>query len=296
MQDVLIRLENAWGWAEVSVWGAQVLRAVPHGGTDLLWQTDAEFLDKARAAGKALRAGIPLCWPWFLGHPGGVPGAPSHGLGRILSWEVVAEPRGGAPEAEVCLRTEVDMTPWGTPTMLAAEVRIALLARGIGVRLTTRNVGGRGGAVPIGITQSLHTYVRVGALAEVRLHGLAGMPNRHVQTREALPPVADAWALEGLVDRVFSWDEPTTGTVRVHDASLGRVVAVAGGLEIAVQPEGGDVVVFNPGPEKAKSLDMQPEHYANFVCVETASIVRPVVLGPGEACSLWTEITQEAWV
>jgi glucose-6-phosphate 1-epimerase len=287
MHGELMRLENAWGWAEVSPWGAQVLRAVPHGGTDLLWQTDGVFLNSARAAGKALRAGIPLCWPWFLGHPEGMPGAPSHGLGRILDWEVVD----GRQAEMVQLRCAVDMTPWGVPTTLQAQVRIALLADGVSVRLTTRNVG----AAPMRLTQALHTYVRVGEVADVRLLGLAGLPNRHVLTGEIMAPVGDALQIEGQVERVFSWTRPV-GTVRVQDARLRRTVTVAGGL---VRPggvlEGGDVVVFNPGLEKAKGLDMRPEHYANFVCVETANIGRPVVVGPGEACDIWTAVTERIY-
>src|ERR1700743_2963538 len=45
------------------------------------------------AAGKAIRGGVPLVFPWFADRTGGLPG-PAHGFARTMEWGVVA---GGGP-------------------------------------------------------------------------------------------------------------------------------------------------------------------------------------------------------
>ena len=40
-------------------------------------------------AGKAIRGGVPLVFPWFAERKGGLPGG-MHGFARTLPWEVVA--------------------------------------------------------------------------------------------------------------------------------------------------------------------------------------------------------------
>lgn len=44
------------------------------------------------AAGKAIRGGVPLVFPWFADRTGGLPG-PAHGFARTMEWEVVAAER-----------------------------------------------------------------------------------------------------------------------------------------------------------------------------------------------------------
>ena len=44
-------------------------------------------------AGKPLRGGVPICFPWF-GPKAGAPDAPLHGFARILPWSVDAVTRG----------------------------------------------------------------------------------------------------------------------------------------------------------------------------------------------------------
>ena len=53
-----------------------------------------------------------------------------------------------------------------------------------------------------------------------------------------------------------------------------------------------DVVVWNPGPEKAARLsDMEETGYRRMVCIEAAIVGSPVKLSPGETWQGFQQIT-----
>ena len=74
--------------------------------------------------------------------------------------------------------------------------------------------------------------------------------------------------------------------IRWLTANAAKALGVAdqvGTLEAGKQA---DVVVWNPGPAKAKAMtDLPDDDWTRFLCIEAASIGRPVVLGPGQQ---WT--------
>ena len=70
--------------AEIYLHGAHVTSFVSRAGGELLWLSpDAVF-----KPGKAIRGGIPLCWPWFAGHPTDAD-KPTHGFARNVQWQVL---------------------------------------------------------------------------------------------------------------------------------------------------------------------------------------------------------------
>src|SRR5688500_18327006 len=85
---MIITLQNARGTATIDPYGGQVMSYVPAGGEELLWRTTDAMLDAAKTGGKALRGGVPICWPWFGPHPADQ-AAPVHGLARVATWRLV---------------------------------------------------------------------------------------------------------------------------------------------------------------------------------------------------------------
>jgi len=72
--------------AKVSLYGGQVLSFKPTGHKDVLWLSeDAHYLE-----GKAIRGGIPLCWPWFGANDKQSPNQQTgnHGFARQLPWQI----------------------------------------------------------------------------------------------------------------------------------------------------------------------------------------------------------------
>ena len=69
--------------ASVTLHGAQVLSYVPEGQDEVLWLSSAARI----VPGKAIRGGIPVCWPWFGPHPSDA-SKPAHGFVRTQAWRV----------------------------------------------------------------------------------------------------------------------------------------------------------------------------------------------------------------
>lgn len=66
--------------ASLCLQGAHLTSWKPEGHEDCLFLSP----NAAFVPGKAIRGGIPVCWPWF----GPRKGAPSHGIARISEWRL----------------------------------------------------------------------------------------------------------------------------------------------------------------------------------------------------------------
>ncbi len=260
----MITLESRHGIATIDRYGGQVMSYRPAAGIDVLWQTTDAMLDAARNAGKALRGGVPVCWPWFGPHPNDK-GAPVHGLARIAIWTEVES----GPEHAV-LAFSTDGSNPAFPYAAGALLTVRLSA-GLAVELTTTNHG----PTPFRLTQGLHTYLRVGDVGGVTILGLEkATSNRGDSSSE---PVT----IQGEVDRIYS---PVTGSLRVVDPELRRV--------ITVQNAGcSEAVVWNPGADKA---DMPAGGYRQMLCVEPANARDAPVLAPGQTYTISTRLDVSA--
>jgi glucose-6-phosphate 1-epimerase len=78
----LLQISSPLAQATISLLGAQVLHFQGAGEAPMLWQG----VPQSFAPGKALRSGVPICWPWFSNHP--EPGYPAHGFARNSVWEL----------------------------------------------------------------------------------------------------------------------------------------------------------------------------------------------------------------
>ena len=71
----IVKITNPHAEAKIALAGGHIMSYIPNGGSELFWmssKSDWEY-------GKAIRGGIPVCWPWF----GDVPGESNkHGFVR----------------------------------------------------------------------------------------------------------------------------------------------------------------------------------------------------------------------
>src|SRR5262245_2471657 len=79
-----LRVSNAHGEAEVYLHGAHVTAWAPAGHAPVIWLSR----DSAFAAGKPIRGGVPICFPWFAAHATDKT-APGHGYARLEDWALV---------------------------------------------------------------------------------------------------------------------------------------------------------------------------------------------------------------
>jgi glucose-6-phosphate 1-epimerase len=67
----------------IALHGAQVLGFAPRDDREWLWVSDKALFQ----VGKALRGGIPICFPWFGPHASGGD-FPAHGFARTWLWRL----------------------------------------------------------------------------------------------------------------------------------------------------------------------------------------------------------------
>ena len=79
----LVVVQNKHASAKIALHGAHVIDYTPTGEQPVIF-TSTEAIYKE---GEAIRGGIPVCWPWFSGHPND-PSLPSHGFARKAFWQL----------------------------------------------------------------------------------------------------------------------------------------------------------------------------------------------------------------
>ncbi len=151
-----------------------------HGGQVLSWitadQTEHLFLSSAATAVKAIRGGIPICFPQFAA----LGPLPKHGYARTAAWRH----RGGG-------RFVLDVQPgqWSgfDDKACALVLDVSLGPATLTVSLTIDNVG----PSDFTFTGALHTYLRVADVGLARVDGLTEQPiSFGTEVDLAIPSVA----------------------------------------------------------------------------------------------------------
>jgi glucose-6-phosphate 1-epimerase len=218
------------------------------------------------APGKALRGGIPICWPQFsdIG-PGAV-----HGYARSSNWEFTSQEV--TPDFTSATFTLVH--PDSAAEAFRNSVVMYVVKVG-GERLSVSlKVDNKNTDQPITFTTALHSYFKVSDISAVSLRGsLDGVEWADNLEQRAVKPAAPISIIDKEIDRIY---RGTAGRpVVIQDAQAGLEISVtAASLD--------DTVLWNPWIEKNKRLsDLDDEGYKRFVCVESAAIKDAVVVPPG---------------
>ena len=259
-------LVSRFGACEVSLYGGQVLSYRPTGHGPVL------FLSKAAVyePGKAIRGGIPLCWPWF--GPGPAPALPSHGFARLQQWDIGGtEYSNDATELRLSLG-DSDLTRRLWPFAFELRLRVCLDQK-LSLALTTVNRDRQ----PFTFTQAFHPYLRVRNVMDVAVHGLDQAAFADALTGQT-GTHAGALNIRAETDRLFT---PAAPACVLHDAGLGRALAMtfSGARRL---------MVWNPWVEKSRALnDLGDDEYTRLLCLEPANAADDAVtLAPGESHTL----------
>jgi len=273
-----IEINNASAHATISTYSGQVLSYRPKSQKeDLLFVSDKAYY----AEGKAIKGGIPVCWPWFGADPDEL-GRPAHGFVRNRQWEVTGTESLADGSTRVILGlVDSDDTReiWPHPFSLSIEITVGDSLR---VALITRNTGDDA----ITISQALHTYFNVGDIARVQVTGLdqaryLDKVDHFAQKTQSGPVVIDA-----EVDRIYTG---VGGDLLIEDGSLARRIRIASsGCSAAV--------VWNPWIDIARSMgDLGDDDYQRMLCVETANAgPETAEIAAGDEYRLQAEYTIES--
>jgi glucose-6-phosphate 1-epimerase len=277
MQPVILGNAGLTGWkiatphcrALISSQGAQVLEFQAVGKRPLLWLSEAAVYQP----GRAIRGGIPLCFPWFGPAPDGA--GPAHGFARQLAWELTqAENR---PDA-LHLQFHLGASP-ATRALWPHDFEATLgltLGRVLQLQLAVSNTG----ATPFSFTFAFHSYFPVSDIARAQVDGLDGTP-----WRDQRDPARTQHIQQGLVN--FAGE---TDRLHLHATGEYCLLDAAGGQAIRLSaPACRSAIVWNPGPEKAARLgDMAPDAWRGMACVECGNVDSDAVTLPPGAAKLFT--------
>jgi len=260
----VVELATPASTCTIALHGGQVLSFTPRGDRDWLWVSErASF-----AVGKALRGGIPICFPWFGPHASR-PDLPAHGFARTRPWRVSQIRTVDAAR----VRAELELASDADTLRVFPHAFTARLAVTAGDALELAFEVTNTGDAPWAFEVALHTYVAVTAASAVAVDGLGGsafvdkVAGGSLRRQDGTPI-----RFEGEVDRVYDSGAPVT----IIDPGRARPIRVESGGAAST-------IVWNPGPSKTATLaDMAPDGFDGFVCVETGNVGdRRVTLAPG---------------
>jgi len=260
----VVRVSTEAATAEVYLHGAQVTSWKPTGAGEVLFvSAQSLFVD-----GKAIRGGIPICFPWFRGKADDAK-APAHGVVRTKEWELTGIAQEG-DEVTVTLATESDEASrkWW-PHEFRAEYRVRV-GKELGLALTVTNTGG----TAMRFEEALHTYHRVGDAEQLRVTGLDGTAYLDNMDGNREKRQAGDVIFTAPTDNAYL---NTTGALEVVDPVLRRRIRTEKGNSLTT-------VVWNPWREGAKALaDLGDDEWREMACVEASNIISYAVeLDAGE--------------
>ncbi|MBK1882890.1 D-hexose-6-phosphate mutarotase [Luteolibacter pohnpeiensis] len=242
---VIYEIDHPACKAKVARHGAHLMEWQPTGEDPVIYLSpDAVFHE-----GKAIRGGIPICWPWFGPHPTDS-SKPAHGIARTRFWTF-----DDATESETGVRLffsleddEATRELWPFPFRYELEI---FVGSELEIRLTTCNRSEQ----PMPVSGAIHAYF---ATTDSRLAHVTGLYLKS--------PLH--------IDREVEAFFPT----------LEGAVLMEGNREVQVEQTGlSATMIWNPWIEKAASFqDLPDEDYLRFICIEPM-IANPdaVIISPG---------------
>jgi glucose-6-phosphate 1-epimerase len=249
--------------------GAHVAAWEPAGHGPVIWMSENALY----APGKALRGGIPICFPWFGAHPEHKQ-YPAHGFARTrnFSYEGARRTADGGSQLELLLQNDAQ-TQTLFPYAFAARLRVAF-GKTLGLELAVSNTSQQS----FSFEEALHSYFCVADVEQASVLGLQGASYADkVQGMARFTESASELRLSAETDRVYD----STATCTIRDLKAGRALRIEKAGSAAT-------VVWNPWAEKAAQMsDLGADAWPRMLCVESANVgTSRILLGPGESHSL----------
>ena len=251
--------------ARVALHGAHVMSWCPTGHEEVLYLSP----EAVYREGKAIRGGIPICWPWFNAHPSD-PDLPSHGLVRNQFWELEST---DADDEGVLAKLRRTTEHW----TVVATIR---MASSLEVAIESTNLGDD----QLLVSGALHSYFRVGDVRQITIKGLEDAAYLDTVGQHTNRHQTGVIEIDREVDRYYD----SSAAVRLEDPLKERTILID-------KENSPSTVVWNPWIEKAAALgDLPNEDYLAFACVEAAiTNDRAVALSQGETHRFATRISVE---
>ena len=261
-----LEIKNRQAEAKIALQGAHVFHYKANNKSDLLWLSKTALFKEA----KAIRGGIPICFPWFGPHQTDN-SLPQHGFARTSLWKPVVEDELDADRTHVQLQltsTKESLKLWPYDFDIRLDI---VVGSELTLTLTVINTDTK----PFEISTALHTYFKVSNIDNVSVEGLDENEYIDSLTNESHFQKGVV-KIEKEVDRVYY---NITKPIILHDKFQSLTINQRGSNSL---------VVWNPWIEKSKGMsDMLDDGYKNMLCLETGNVGKDArVLQAGERHAL----------
>lgn len=243
-----IEISNESATAKIALQGAHLFHYQQKGKKPLLWLSDIEKF----TYGKAIRGGVPICWPSFGSNN---PKLPQHGFARVMLWELksIQEISKDATKVTLYLQdSEKTRKLWDYHFMLECSITIADTLE---IELRTTNLDDES----FELTQALHSYFNVSKIDSISITGL--------ENKRYLDALTQQYHTQ---NGKIIFDQEVD---RVYQGADSKIVLEDSTREVHITNSGSNsVVVWNPWIEKCSRMSvMRPDAYKGFVCIESTN-------------------------
>ena len=264
-----LEIQNESATAKIALQGAHIFEYKRRGKDDLFWLSEVSDFER----GKAIRGGVPICWPSFGMNNSELP---QHGFARTSLFEFISCEEIDLNTTKVELRlthSNETLSLWNYKFELRLIVTIC---DKITIELRTINRDEK----EFKLTQALHSYFKLSDISNAVVRGLDKKPCFNALTKENTLQSGDIVFTEEF-DKVF----------QKVDSEL---ILLDEEKTLKVNNEGSSsVVVWNPWIDKCSRMSaMKDEAYREFVCIESANAFEDfVILKPNEEHTLKATIS-----
>lgn len=243
-----LHVKNNSAEAKIALQGAHIFEFTQKNHENLLWLSKISDFKK----GKAIRGGVPICWPSFgLNNPT----LPQHGFARVMLFELQSVDEKDANTTEVIFRlthSQESLALWNYKFELEVKFTLSTM---LSIELTTTNKDNR----TFQITQALHSYFAISDIANITIKGVKNKPRFDALTNQKSLQNEDITFNEEF-DSVF---QEVENEIILEDKK--SVIHIN-------NENSSSVIVWNPWIEKSSSMSaMSADAYREFVCVESAN-------------------------
>lgn len=263
---VYAMVSNKYGDATICLYGAHIVSFTPAKNIEILWMSPYSSFEQ----GKAIRGGIPVCFPWFGPHESDE-NLPQHGFARIMNWKVIKTETLASGENLICLQlcsSEETKKYW--PHDFCAEM-IFTIGTKLSVTLKVNNTS----AEAIEYTSALHSYFSLSGIENITIQGLENTRYQNQLDGGDYIQETPLLAINKAETRHYY---NTDQACIISDPIFNR--------NIRIEKEGSEnSTVWNPWAETcAEMSDLPDDAYETFVCLETVNKIDDIIkLAPGES-------------
>ena len=255
----VVRIKNSYAQASIALHGAHLIDYHQHNEKPVIFTSKAAVFSE----GKAIRGGIPICWPWFGAHSDGLS---SHGYARTNFWNIIH-----VSSHEEGTRLIFELPVRGIDG-LSATIEF-FIGKKLHLALTTNNKGD----VSQVFSEALHSYFSVEDSQQALVQGLEGCKYIDTVGKEEIRTQEGSIRFPDEVDRIFY----SEADLVIDDCPSSRRIHI-------LKTGSKSSVIWNPGMKKGSSMnDLYKSEINHFICAESANIrEQRITLAPGESHTL----------